>query len=134
MKRPFLIVSLLLSTTTFSSLSFGEWRLTVETEVTHFYWDPENIKKIDGLVYSWFLLDYQEQSPESDNLSMIIDGEIDCQTLASKDLSYVSYMQRMAEGFPSRTDTPKSTEIVFYPMITPRYRLTKLVCDSFDDN
>ena len=134
MKRPFLIVSLLLSTITFSSPSFGEWRLTVETEVTHFYWDPENIKKIDGLVYSWFLLDYQEESPKSDNLSMIINVEIDCQTLASKDLSYVSYKQHMAEGFPSRTDTPKSTEIVFYPMITPRYRLTKLVCDSVDDN
>ena len=134
MKRPFLIVSLLLSTTTFSSLSFGEWRLTVETEVTHFYWDPENIKKIDGLVYSWFLLDYQEQSPESDNLSMMINVEIDCQTLASKDLSYVSYEQHMAKGFPSRTDTPKITEIVFYPMITPRYRLTKLVCNSVDDN
>ena len=89
MKEPFLIVSLLLSTTTFSSLSFGEWRLTVESEVTHFYWDPENIKKIDGLVYSWFLLDYQENSPESDNLSMMINVEIDCQTLASKDLSYV---------------------------------------------
>ena len=101
--------------------------------MTHFYWDPKNIKKIDGLVYSWFLLDYQEESPESDNLSMMINVEIDCQTLASKDLSYVSYKQHMAEGFPSRTDTPKSTEIVFYPMITPRYRLTKLVCDSVDD-
>ena len=134
MKKPFLIVSLLLSTATFSSLSLGEWRLTVETEVTHFYWDPGNIKKIDGLVHSWFLLDYQEESPKSDNLSMILNVEIDCQTLASKDLSYVSYKQHMAEGFPSRTDTPKSTEIVFYPMITPRYRLTKLVCDSFDDN
>ena len=133
MKEPFLIVSLLLSTTTFSPLSFGEWRLTVETEVTHFYWDPKNIKKIDGLVYSWFLLDYQEESPESDNLSMMINVEIDCQTLASKDLSYVSYKQQMAEGFPSRTDTPVSPEIVFYPMITPRYRLTKLVCDSVDD-
>ena len=134
MKKPFLMVSLLLHTATFSSLSFGEWRLTVETEVTHFYWDPENIKKIDGLVYSWFLLDYQEQSPESDNLSMMINVEIDCQTLASKDLSYVSYEQHMAKGFPSRTDTPKITEIVFYPMITPRYRLTKLVCNSVDDN
>ena len=134
MKKPFLIVSLLLHIATFSSLSFGEWRLTVESKVTHFYWDPGNIKKIDGLVYSWFLLDYQEESPESGIRSMMINVEIDCQTLASKDLSYVSYKQHMAEGFPSRTDTPKSTEIVFYPMITPRYRLTKLVCDSVDDN
>ena len=134
MKKPFLIVSLLLHTATFSSLSFGEWRLVVESEVTHFYWDPGKIKKIDGLVYSWFLLDYQEESPESGIRSMMINVEIDCQTLASKDLSYVSYKQYMAEGFPTRTDTPKSTEIVFYSMITPRYRLTKLVCDSVYDN
>ena len=134
MKKPFLIVSLLLHTATFPSLSFGEWRLTVESEVTHFYWDPGNIKKIDGLVYSWFLLDYQEESPESGIRSMMINVEIDCQTLASKDLSYVSYKQHMAEGFPSRTDTPVIPEIVFYPMITPRYRLTKLVCDSVYDN
>ena len=130
MKKPPLVFSLLLSTTIFSSLSFGEWRLSVESEVTHFYWDPETIKKIDGLVYSWFLLDYQEESTESDSLSMMINVEIDCQTLASKDLSYVSYKQHMAGGFPSRTDTPKSPEIVFHPMITPRYRLTKVVCDS----
>ena len=130
MKKPLLVVSLLLSTTTFSSLSFGGWRLAVESEVTYFYWDPENIKKIDGLVYSWFLLDYQVESPESDSLSMMINVEIDCQTLASKDLSYVSYKQHMAGGFPSRTDTPKSPEIVFHPMITPRYRMTKVACDS----
>ena len=134
MKKPFLIVSLLLHTATFPSLSFGEWRLTVESEVTHFYWDPGNIKKIDGLVYSQFLLDYQGESPESGIRSLMINVEIDCQTLASKDLSYVSYEQHMAKGFPSRTDTPKITEIVFYPMITPRYRLTKLVCNSVDDN
>ena len=117
MKRPFLIVSLLLSTTTFSSLSFGEWRLTVETEVTHFYWDPKNIKKIDGLVYSWFLLDYQEESPESGIRSMMINVEIDCQTLASKDLSYVSYNNHGRRVSEERY--PKSTEIVL-PNDNPR--------------
>ena len=91
-------------------------------------------KKVDGLVYSRCLLDYQGESPESGIRSMMINVEIDCQTLASKDLSYVLYEQHMAEGIPSRTDTPKITEIVFYPMITPRYRLTKLVCNSVDDN
>ena len=134
MKKPRLIGSLLLSTITFSSLSFGRWRLAVESGVTHFYWDPENIKVTDGLVYSWFLLDYQEESTESDSLSMMINVEIDCQTLASKDLSYVSYKQHIAGGLPSRTDTPKSPEIVFHPMIAPRYRLTKVVCDAVNDN
>ena len=129
MKKLFLILSLLLSTITFSSLSFGEWRLAVGTEVTNFYWDPENIKKSDGLVYSWFLLDYREESTESDSLSMMINVETDCETLASEDLSYVSYKQHMAGGFPSRTDTPESPEIVFHPMFSPRYRLTKVVCD-----
>ena len=129
MTKQLLTFFLLLSTTTFSSLSFGEWRLTVESEVTNFYWDPENIKKSDGLVYSWFLLDYREASTESDSLSMMINVETDCETLASKDLSYVSYKQHMAGGSPSRTDTPENPEIVFHPMITPRYRLTKEVCD-----
>ena len=134
MKKQLLIFSLLLSTTTFSSLSFGEWRLTVETELTNFYWDPENIKKSNGLVYSWFLLDYQEESPDSDSLSMMINAEIHCETLASKDLSYVSYKQHMAGEFPHRTDTPESPEIVFHPMMTPRYRLTKAVCDYINTN
>ena len=129
MKKKLLLFSLLLLTTTFSSLSFGEWRLSVETEVTNFYWDPKNIKKGNGLVYSWFLLDYREESPESDSLSMMINVETDCETLASKDLTYVSYKQHMAGGSPSRTDTPETPEIVFHPMITPRYRLTKEVCD-----
>ena len=102
--------------------------------MTNFYWDPENIKKVNGLVYSWFLLDYREESPESDSLSMMINVETDCETLASKDLTYVSYKQHMAGGFPSRTDTPGSPEIVFHPIITPRYRLTKEVCDYIDTN
>ena len=134
MEKRLLVFSLLLLTTTLSSLSFGEWRLTVETEVTNFYWDPENIKKVNGLVYSWFLLDYREESPESDSLSMMINVETDCETLASKDLTYVSYKQHMAGGFPSRTDTPETPEIVFHPMITPRYRLTKEVCDYINTN
>ena len=134
MKKKLLVFSLLLLTITVSSLSFGEWRLTVETEVTGFYWDPENIKKGNGLVYSWFLLDYHEESPESDSLSMMINVETDCETLASKDLTYVSYKQHMAGGVPSRTDTPEIPEIVFHPMITPRYRLTKEVCDYINTN
>ena len=134
MEKRLLVFSLLLLTITFSSLSFGEWRLTVETEVTNFYWDPENIKKVNGLVYSWFLLDYRKETPESDSLSMMINVETDCETLASKDLTYVSYKQHMAGGFPSRTDTPETPEIVFHPLITPRYRLTKEVCDYINTN
>ena len=134
MKKKLLVFSLLLLTTTFSSLSFGEWRLTVETEVTNFYWDPENVKKSDRLVYSWLLLDYREESPEYDSLSMMINVETDCETLASKDLTYVSYKQHMAGGSPIRTDTPENPEIVFHPMITPRYRLTKEVCDYINTN
>ena len=134
MEKKLLVFSLLLLTITFSSLSFGEWRLTVETEVTNFYWDPGNIKRGNGLVYSWFLLDYRKETPESDSLSMMINVETDCETLASKDLTYVSYKQHMAGGFPSRTDTPETPEIVFHPMITPRYRLTKEVCDYINTN
>ena len=134
MEKRLLVFSLLLLTITFSSLSFGEWRLTVETEVTNFYWDPGNIKRGNGLVHSWFLLDYRKETPESDSLSMMINVETDCETLASKDLTYVSYKQHMAGGFPSRTDTPETPEIVFHPMITPRYRLTKEVCDYINTN
>ena len=97
MKKKLLVFSLLLLMT-FSSLSFGEWRLTVETEVTNFYWDPENIRKGNGLIYSWFLQDFREESPESDRLSMMINVETDCETLASKDWTYVSYKQHMAGG------------------------------------
>ena len=50
MKKKLLVFSLVLLTTTFSSLSFGEWRSALEAEVTNFYWDPENIKKRNGLV------------------------------------------------------------------------------------
>ena len=70
--------------------------------MTNFYWDPENIKKGNGPVYSWFLLDYREESPESDSLYMMINVETDCETLASKDLTYVSYKQHMAGGGGSK--------------------------------
>ena len=133
MRKHLLILSLLLSTTTFSSLSFGEWQVLFETESTVYYWDPENIKKNDGLIYNWQILDYKEQRRDRYRSAMIY-FEINCITSAVKNLSQSFYMESMAKGLPNETVSQENPRANYSPPNTPQYFMDKKVCDYASNN
>ena len=93
---------LLLSTLTlslmFSSTSSAEWTNygDIGGEVT-LYLDEQSIRKNDGYVYAWMLIDFI--TPMEDGvMSAKIYREIDCKAFRFKTLTFIFYKQPMGEG------------------------------------
>ena len=92
---------MLLSTTTFSSLSFGEWVKSAESEDGSFYINFSDIRKDDGYVYWWQLNDLIEPN-NKDILSATTYRQTDCLWFRTKYLRGKSYKANMAEGTAER--------------------------------
>ena len=134
MKKHLLILSLLLSTTMFSSLSFGEWELIgATTDGDEFYWDRDKVRVNQGLVYWYVLFDYLKPT-ETGTLSVTVYQESDCQRMSILDLSTSFYKQAMAEGQAWSTYTNPNPEVSYpSPSSSSGYAL-KEVCDYVNSN
>ena len=132
MKKQLLILSLLLSTTTFSSLSFGEWELIEGNE--NVYWDPENIRDDNGSVYFWILVDFGELEVWDDSQSRTVYIELDCASLGFKELTFAKYKTHMAAGSPFETRTPPNQNMKYETPDTPMYSFNAKVCDYVGSN
>ena len=127
MNKLFLILSLLLSTTTFSSLSFGEWVKSAESEDGSFYINFSDIRKDDGYVYWWQLNDLIEPN-NKEILSATTYHQTDCLWFRTKYLRGKSYKANMAEGTAEREydyDNPKW----IYPAGHLQGQIMQDVCD-----
>jgi len=104
-----LILSLLLFTTTFSSLSLGEWVKSAESEDGSFYVNFSDIRKDDAYVYWWQLNDLIE--PDNKGiLSATTYHQSDCFWFRTKYLRGKVFKANMAEGTAEREydyDNPK---------------------------
>jgi len=134
MKKHLLILSLLLSTTMFSSQSFGEWELlVVNSDGEEFYWDKDKVRVNQGLVYWYVLVDYLKPS-ETGTLSATKYQESDCQRMSNLDLSTSFYKQAMAEGQAWGTYTIPNPK-VSYPTLSSSIGIVlKVVCDYVNTN
>ena len=89
----------------FSAGSWAEW-----TEVSEWddgsktYVDLERIRKANGLVYFWSIMDFLE--PTDGSLSIKLYYKVDCETMREIDLSFSWYKLPMAEGNAEDTWTP----------------------------
>ena len=126
MKKQLLILSLLLSTTTFSSLSFGEWVKSAESEDGSFYINLSDIRKVDGYVYWLQLNDLIE--PSKGILSATTYHQTDCLFFRTKYLRGKVFKANMAEGTAEREydyDNPKW----IYPAGHLQGQIMQDVCD-----
>ena len=126
MRKQLLILSLLQFTITFSSLSFGEWVKSAESEDGSFYFDFSGIWKVDGYVYWWQLNDLME--PNKGLLSATTYHQTDCLWFRTKYLRGKSYKANMAEGTAERKydyDDPKW----IYPAGHLQGQIMQDVCD-----
>ena len=127
MKRQLLILSLLLTTTTFSSLSFGEWKLvTTNTGGTEFYLDFDKIRIRGGFVY-WTILQ-NRLKPSDGILSSTIYTESDCRRRSYTSLSYSFYAQAMGKGEAEITNSNPS-DLEYPSSGSPQETLINEVCD-----
>ena len=129
MKKPLLILSLLLSTTTFSSLSFGEWKLLLSVESQgDFYLDIDRIREIDGRFFVWIM--GNPSRPVTGRRSEVQYFEADCKLMRVRPLSIAYYDREMAEGEPSSTKTLDATDWMYGPPNSSEEFLINSICDE----
>ena len=123
-----LTLSILLLTITFSSNSYAEnWsNFGNSGKGDNYYLDLENLRKKDGYLYFWVLVDFLNQTQWGD-LSAKYYYQGDCGPLKVKQLSIIIYKKNMARG-ASNTLSPDQ-EWIYPPPSTPVGSLLKHLCD-----
>ena len=92
-----------------------------------FYVDVDNIKKRNGIVYYWTLVDLLEPFPSGTN-SYIDKNKVDCIEGKRTWLSSTSYSQSMGKGRILVEDNPN--RITYPKPITTVYILMKFACKN----
>ena len=126
--KTLLTITTLVFTLMFSSTSFAEWTKVGDTVGggDTYYVDYERIRKVDGFVYFWELIDYLK--PTSNGvLSTKRYYQVDCKLFRLRYLSHVYNKQPMGRG-PSETYSPKNPEWYYPPPNSWDEFLLKSVC------
>ena len=106
--RKLTLLTTLIFTVMFSSTSFAEWKKVTENVKGTNYVDFERIRKRDGYVYYWVLIDLFKPK-EYGIFSRKMYKQGDCISFRYKDLSYSFHKENMGEG-TGPTKTPKNPE------------------------
>ena len=96
MKKLLLIFTLLFSVM-FSTTSFAEWSKIGNTNIYTIYVDFERIRKHDGYVYWWDLINMLKPYKDG-NFSYKAYMQGDCKVFGTKTLREIYYKQPMGEG------------------------------------
>ena len=133
MKKPLLILSLLLSTTTFSSLSFGEYELVDFVEGTKYFIDFDRIRKARGKVYAWMMQSFPEQT-ESGIGSIEAYNEVECELFRLRIIRYNAFAQDLARGTPFTSFNEENPEWVYPRPNSVNETQLSSVCDYVNSN
>jgi len=126
MKKLTLIFALTFSVM-FSSSSYAGWIKVSENENdTAFYVDFERIRKVDGYVYWWELIDLAKPSPHGD-LSRKTYNQGDCKLFRYKVLSSSIHTEPMGGGIGDAENKPDTEWTYPFPNTVDELSL-KEVC------
>ena len=125
--RKLLTIPILLFTLMFSSTSYADWKEVGDGGGKTSYVDFDRIRKNDGYVYFWNLIDYLKQD-EFGELSVKVYFQGDCKLFRFKYLSGSGYKEPMGKG-TSKTYTSLPDKWVYPPPNTPGEVILKSVCD-----
>jgi len=129
MKKLALLATLLFSVM-FSSASYAEWKKVGVSEVSVgaiVYVDLERIKKVDGYVYFWVLIDYLKLTKQG-HLSVHMYKQGDCKLFRSKSLSYSFHKEPMGGGTSETARTPQKEWTYPHPNSISEISLNS-ICD-----
>ncbi len=121
--KTLLTISTLVFTVMFSSTSFGGWTKVGTDGGDTFYVDFETIKKHDGYVYWWDVLDFKNPNGI---LSVKVYNQGDCKLFRSKVLSFSSHKEPMGGGTGNPHTPPDKWE--YPPPNSPTETILKSVC------
>ena len=129
MKKLLLILALLFSAAMYSSPVRAEWTRVIENmNGDTFYVDFERIRKHDGYVYYWDLLNNLKPT-ETGVLSSKAYIQADCKLFSYKNLSLSVYKEPMGNG-TSDTFNPPDIGWQYAIPNTSRETILKLVCSQ----
>jgi hypothetical protein len=123
-----LILILLFSTVMFSSSSYAEWtKVSENVNGDTFYVDFERIRKNDGYVYWWELLDYLKPT-STGRLSGKNYSQGDCKLFRYKSLSYSFHNEPMGGGTGDTVNEPDK-EWTYPPPDSSVEEVLKHICN-----
>ena len=132
MKKLLLIFTLLCSTLMFSTPSHGEWtKVSESVEGNTFYVDFDRIRKHDGYVYYWELLDYLKPTEGVGDLSDKLYKQVDCKLFRYKWLSASFFKEPMGKGTSDSIEISPKNKVWKYPIPdSSTERVLKRVCSQ----
>mgnify|MGYP001175053101 CR=1 FL=1 len=111
------------------STSFAKWTRVAENDLnTFFYVDFTRIRKNNGYIYFWVLLDYSKPTIMN-SLSHQIYHELDCSIFRYKRLTGHSYKEQMGLGDIHHKLRPH-TEWQYPPPTSPYEIILNEVCSN----
>jgi hypothetical protein len=114
MKNLLLIFTLLFSTVFFSSPSYAKWTMMGENTGITFYVDFERVRKVDGFVYYWTLINYLKPTKQG-HLSDKTYHQGDCKLFRYKILSGSFHKEPMGSGTGNTPPIPEKHKDWKYP-------------------
>ena len=132
MKKLLLIFTLLFSTLMFSTPSYGEWtKVSTHVKEGHtFYVDFKRIRKHDGYVYFWSLINYFKPSPMG-TLSAKVYRQGDYKLFRHKRLSSYYHQKPMGRGTSATSSTAPDKNWDYPPPNSSDEIVLKRVCKQW---
>ena len=134
MKKLLLIFLLIIFT---NNAYAANWFLINTDDNYKAYVDTENIKKIDGYVYVWSMIDFKEVDDDFniDNFSVLslqVYDQIECDIGKRKRLTYIFSDGNMGKG-NRKVETPNDPEWQYLAPETIEYNVKTLACNIVDN-
>jgi hypothetical protein len=131
MKKLLLIFTLLFSTLMFSTPSYGGWtKVSTHVKEGHtFYVDFKRIRKHDGYVYFWSLINYSKPSPMG-SFSAKIYRQGDCKLFRHKRLSSSYHPKPMGGGTYDTLSNVPDKNWDYPPPNSPDEIMLKRICNQ----
>ena len=134
MKKQLLVLSLLLSTTTFSTLSFGEWKFVSESQGILHHIDFDKIKtNVSGNISVWTMHSYSEQTDDR-VLSFKTESEVDCGLFRFRTFILNFFDQRMASGNILRSANSDDPDWQYPSRDSAAEKSLTIACDYVNNN
>ena len=122
------ITLILFFSLTFLSTSFADWKHVSQENNNNFYIDETNIRKKNGYVFFWDMINYNGVPSKFGDLSAKSYNQGDCNLFRYKRLSYSFHKKEMAKGIAKRSNNKNPSWIYPAPR-THEFIILTLVCE-----
>ena len=124
------LLTALIFTVMFSSTSFAGWKeVTESVDDETFYVDIERVRKVDGYIYYWMLMDLSTPLADGNVFSAVLRNKIDCPSEGMKSNPIHYYTQEMGKGDRYMSSEIEPSSWTYPPPGSAYYALLGVACD-----